>query len=230
MTKRVLRTLTLGCAALALACASSAYAKKPAIPPHLVDASDFDIAGVKIGMDFDQALKAVVKQFNVAPGEIIIDPEAKSDCPLDNNKGIKVITMHGAQHPTLICYKKDNVSLTVSFETRIPIDKARPAAVWQVRYAVPGGPILGTEVNVAAMKEAALAKYGEPTYDGRLPRLGVGWCAKVDSLKSCSPKDQVRLRLLDGFILVLDDPRLQSAANQYRRDLRDSKLKATPKF
>jgi len=207
----------------------SAYAKQP----RLVDASGFDVAGVKIGMDFEQAREAVAKHFNVAPGEIRSAKYSPPDCG-GSDVAWRVKEITGAEHPFHFGYKKDNVELAVCFEPRLPVDKARPVTVVKVVYQIPK-----TKENAAAMREAALSKYGEPTYtkpSNPISEIEVGWCAKINTtFNDCTnpKKDQAKLfipSILDGTTMILEDPRPGSAATQYLQELKDSKAKTKPKF
>lgn len=131
--------------------------------PRSVDARDFDIAGVKTGMDWNEALAAAAKHFQASPSDF--KPE---NYP---NKDSYVALITGVNHPRYFSYKKDGVEFIVHFVARVPVDKARPLAVYQIKYEIPY-----SQANSAEMKKAALAKYGEQS---NAPNdLPMEWCAK----------------------------------------------------
>jgi len=104
--------------------------------PRFVDARDFDIAGVKTGMDYDQALAIMAKHFKIAPTKI------------------------GKNGNDYLYYENDGIKLSVHFKQRIPENKVHPLVVSAVIYKIPR-----TDANADAMKEAALTKYGKPSKD-----------------------------------------------------------------
>ena len=234
MTKTLL--CTLACVALALACASSTYAKESTTikepktmndfhaklkNQRLVDARQFDIAGVKVGMDFEEARAAAAKYLNVPPSEIkpffhMSPVYGESQIVRD----IEAIT--GAKRHSGLVYEKDKVKLTISFEPRVPFDKARPLAVSEVEYGIPV-----SEENKAAMKEAAFDKYGEPTRWGGI----MTWCAKVKQVsKDCSLSEDQAVLTYHGVRMNLADGSWQRAKDKYFQDLKDSKAKTKPNF
>lgn len=124
--------------------------------PRSVDARDFDIASVKSGMDYNQALAAVASHFKVPASQI------------KSWKRQNVVT--GDMQPATLSYKKDGVSLTVHFEGRVPVDKQHPVVVSQINYEIPW-----SMENKESMAKAALAKYGKPSnYPADIP---FQWCA-----------------------------------------------------
>jgi len=206
----------------------SAYAQQ-----RLVDPREFDIAGVKIGMDFDEARAAAAKYLKISPSEIRVHSPKPGETQYGGfMRGVEAIT--GAKHPSSFFYEKDKVWLGVYFEPRLPADKTRPLAVFEVAYAIPH-----SKENEAAMKKAALAKYGEPTID-RISH--VSWCATPNKVaKMCMYINYPVLELRPGTSIdpasfgaktgiMLHDPTWAKAREQFLQDLKDSKAKATPNF
>lgn len=122
-----------------------------------VDARSFDIAGVKTGMDYDQALQAAANHFHVRTDQFKPDP-FPHESPITKTK-----------IPNYFTYKKDGVSFSVHFEARVPVDKEHQLAVSMVKYEIPWSP-----ENKARMREAALAKYGQPS-NGTIS-VTMDWC------------------------------------------------------
>lgn len=147
----VVATVTLGgmCSAQAAALRS-------------VDARSLDIAGVKTGMTYDQALHAAADHFHVGIDQIKPDP-----FPAEN------LVTH-THLPLYFKYQKDGAELTVYFEPRVPVDNDNPLVVSLIKYEIPW-----TSNNKAQMHDAALAKYGQPS--NGVNGLSMEWCASPNS-------------------------------------------------
>ncbi|MDR3323737.1 MAG: hypothetical protein LBS89_06000, partial [Zoogloeaceae bacterium] len=117
--------------------------------------------------------------------------------------------------------KKDGVSLSVHFQVRVPVDKARPLAVSLVIYEIPWTP-----QNVADMAKAARAKYGVPSNDmPDIPnQLSLAWCEKPHNNPGigCADPDQASLGL-GSTSMRLEDPAWQNAVIQFMRDSQATK-------
>ena len=96
-----------------------------AASPRSVDVRTLDVAGVRTGMDFDQAVHAASANFQVP--RTMMKPEP--------SPGVNMVTH--TRLPSYFTYERGGVNLTVHFERRIPIDKAHPQVVSQVTYEVP---------------------------------------------------------------------------------------------
>jgi len=204
----------------------SAYADSP----RSVDARELDIAGVKTGMDFDQARAAAAKYLKVAPSEIKPYFHKENLTNFDTQMVRDIETITGARRYSGLSYEKDKAKLNVEFEPRVPVDKARPLVVALVTYEIPD-----TAENAAAMKEAALAKYGEPSVDVSGPsRMNMYWCAKPSGrFLQCNIRPEERdeaVLKIQGVSMRLYDPIWDKARQQFLQDLRDSKAKTKPKF
>lgn len=140
--------------ALYAAAAVPAYAASP----RSVDASAFDVAGVKTGMDFNEARAAAAKNFKVPESQIVVGAAYPNP-------------VTGTQMPNTLSYRKDGVTLLIHFEGRVPVDAKRPLAVSQIRYEIPWTPD-----NKNAMAKAVIEKYGQQS---NYPNdLNMEWCAK----------------------------------------------------
>jgi len=149
--------------------------------PRSVDVSDFDIAGVKTGMDYKEALAAAANHFQIAPSKI-------------------------KKMPDRLSYLKDGIQLNIDFVTRIPVDKEHPLVVRMVLYS-----IVSTDENIAAMKEAAVDKYGAPSGEGIQIMM---WCANpvtYENFEGVFCPDQASLKMYPYGSLVLADPSWEEA-------------------
>ena len=165
--------------------------------PRSVDARTFDVAGVKTGMDFDEALAATAKHFQVAKKDIRIGYAALD--PVNNVK-----------RPMNFSFKQDGVELLVHFEPRVPLDKQRPLAVSQIRYEMPWTP-----ANKSAMAEAVVAKYGRQS---NYPNdLNLEWCQKPSSNPGmgCSTDMSQAVLKYSGVSIQLNDPAWMNARIAY---------------
>ncbi|MCL2590855.1 MAG: hypothetical protein FWD67_08270 [Betaproteobacteria bacterium] len=181
-------------------------------------ADDFDIAGVRIGMDYDQAQAAAAKHLKAALSEFKPGFGNFTSSVSDSDRRIKAVT--GAKHPSFFTYDKNKVKLTIDFEPRVPFNKAHPLTVVKVTYEIPR-----SEENNAAMEKAALAKYGEPTSAmGKIFK----WCAKPNKLtRECVMSEGQVLELFAGKMTLIDMT-LEMAVKQHVSALEAEKVKATP--
>lgn len=157
-------------------------------PPRSVDARAFDIAGVKTGMDYDEAVAAAAKNFNVGKNEIKAGYPSLN--PVTNTKT-----------PLNFSYEKDGVKLLVHFEPRVPVDKQRPLAVSQVSYEMPWTP-----ANKDAMAQAVVEKYGKQS---NFPnKLNLEWCQKPSPNPGmgCSIDMEQAVLKYSGVSVQLYDP------------------------
>jgi hypothetical protein len=155
-----------------------------------VDVLAFDIAGVKLGMTFDEARKAAAKHYGVSIDKIKA-----------GSLGEHPIT--GEKSPVSFKYEQDGSELIVSFHPRIPADKARPTAVSRIYYGV-----RWTKENASALRKAALDKYGASSHPRwQIPRV---WCKNPidDAFAYCDESRKATLKLIDvgSASLELRDP------------------------
>ncbi|EOL9008265.1 hypothetical protein ACRV4U_002402 [Cronobacter sakazakii] len=177
--------------------------------PRAVDVTAFDVAGVKTGMDYDQAVKAMTDHFHVPASALNVDKFPMMN-PVTGNK-----------QPQYVGYEKDGVELSVHFEGRVPVDPAHPLVVSMITYKLPW-----STDNKTAMEKAALEKYG-PQSNGTYTTPMV-WCknpGKMASDASSSDRNQATLEL-SNTSLELSDP----SWSQARITFMESKQTRTPGF
>lgn len=189
--------MKLKAALLISALATVVAAPAHAASPRSVDARTFDVAGVKTGMDFDEALAATAKNFNVGKKDIRIGYATNN--PVTNTK-----------MPMNFSYDKDGVSFTVHFEPRVPVDKQRPLVVSQIRYELPWTP-----ANKEAMGRAVVEKYGRQS---NYPNdLSLEWCAKPSTNPGmgCSTDLTQAVLKYSGVSIQMHDPAWMNARIEY---------------
>lgn len=128
-----------------------------AASPRSVDPLTLDIAGVKTGMSYDEALAAAAAHFRVPASAFRAERY-----PREN-----LVTR--TKLPSTFTYEKDGVTFQVHFEGRVPVDKARPLAASLIIYEV-----RWSAQNAQEMEKAALAKYGEQSNAPN--KLPLAWC------------------------------------------------------
>lgn len=153
-----------------------------------VDARDFDVAGVKTGMDYNEALAAAARHLQVPVNQL------KQGRPELNR-----VTQ--TKLPDVFTYENNGVRLMVHFEGRVPVDKARPLAVSQVSYEIPW-----TVDNKDAMAKAVVQKYG--TQSNYPNDLALEWCAEPSSNPGmgCSINMTQAVLSYTGVSIKLYDP------------------------
>lgn len=189
--------MKLKAALLVSALAAVAVAPAHAASPRSVDARTFDVAGVKTGMDFDEALAATAKNFNVGKKDIRIGYAMNN--PVTNTK-----------MPMNFSYDKDGVSFIVHFEPRVPVDKQRPLVVSQIRYELPWTP-----ANKEAMGKAVVEKYGRQS---NYPNdLSLEWCQKPSTNPGmgCSTDMTQAVLKYSGVSIQMHDPAWMNARIEY---------------
>ncbi len=177
--------------------------------PRAVDARQLDIAGVKAGMDYGEALTAASNYLHVP----------QSQFAPDKFPNINQVT--GKKDPDWFVYDSNGARLTVYFEGRVPVDKARPLVVWLIRYEVPW-----SQDNAAGMVKSAMQKYG--TASNAPNTLPMQWCDNPSPNTGLGcPKDTSHAFLeLTQTSLTLTDPSWQQARFKFV----DAKKKVTPGF
>jgi hypothetical protein len=153
-----------------------------------VDVRDFDVAGVKTGMDYDQAVNAITAHFGVPASALSVD----------SAPAVNIVTK--TKLPAHVAYKKDGEELVVHFEGRVPVDPAHPLVVESITYEIPY-----TVDNKNAMAKAAVAKYG---IQSNAPLTNMIWCknpGKMVSTACTNGGDTQAILKLSGTTLALND-------------------------
>lgn len=177
-------------------------------PVHAVDVKSFDVGGVKTGMSVEEARAAMQKNFAVSADKIRASKSADYQAPT-------LIT--GTEQVMYLVYENKGTRMQVTFEPRVPYDKSNPMAAALITYEVPW-----TSDNQNAMKEAALAKYGQVSTGGVYPI----WCDKPlpSSGMGCEP-DSASLEVASTSLKLID-PAWQNA----RMKFVDQKNATKPQF
>jgi hypothetical protein len=182
---------TLFLFAIGVAMFPSVHAKEP----RSVDPRTFDVAGVKTGMDYNEARAALAAHFKVPVSEVKPGP---------------MNLKNPATEAAWIIYEKDGVRVQAGFVTRVPIDKNRPLVIWHIDYSIPW-----TKQNEEALRKAAIEKYGETSN-------GESWCGKPNpnpGMGCFTGAEQATLKV-GSTGLNLIDPAWRIAYDQYRDSLK----------
>ncbi|WP_369928055.1 hypothetical protein [Xanthomonas sp. NCPPB 2632] len=193
--KKMLKHVAMFC--LCAAGGASLSAAHAADAHRSVDARTLDVAGVKTGMDFNEARAALIAHFHAASSDIKQDPYPGEN-PVTHTK-----------LPSYLSYEKDGAKVTVHFEGRVPVDKARPLVVSQIDYELPW-----STQNSQAMANAALEKYGvQSNAPNKLP---MQWCVNPsrNAGMGCSVTPQAVLTLSQVH-MTLTDPAWSDARIQF---------------
>lgn len=176
-----------------------------AAAPSAVDAEQFDIAGVKLGMTPEAAVSAL-------SGKVGIDKQS-----IEFDKFPQKNTVTNSKEPKYFTAKISGAAVTVHFEPNIPFNPKNKMAVSMIIYEQPWTPD-----NVAAMKQAATEKYGQPSNG----TIGVSyqWCLQPHSNPGfgCSEFRGPKLEL-SGTKLQLEDFRYRQAVIDHMNKSASSK-------
>ena len=181
---------------IGVACALPLVAVQGA--PRQVDVSAFDVAGVKLGMSVEEAKAALAAQFGVEQTALVDEKWPSAD-------GVT-----GEKVPKSFVLKNGVHTVTVHHATDVLHGREPARAVYLVLYEMPY-----SEANVAAMRDAALQKYGE---NSNAPNdLPMDWCAEPHENTGLGCNDpRMAILQLSQTRLKLYDPRYQEAINAWR--------------
>jgi hypothetical protein len=186
----------------ALAAAPSVHAEPPGW--RSVDALQLDVAGVMLGMGYDQALSALAVHFKLSPAE-------RAQLKASTSTSFGQITKQ--EQPIAVRFTKDGNSVVVNFVERVPDGQSEKVAVSRVNLSIPG-----TKGNADAMKESARA-YGEPSDPRRKAQLM--WCAHYNQIAICDPlKAKLALTMTS---LALSDVSIEKAGQAYLQGTKAAK-------
>lgn len=152
-----------------------------------VDASKFDLLGVRLGMPQNEALKILTTALGVDLNAIqwkknVISGEYDyTDCTINNNNS------------------KYEISF---FESGGKGDRSK-MIVKSIRYEIPNSP-----ENRIALRKSAISKYGPPS-NAAYPKNSAEWCIRPDKyLSACHAYDgpQLRCEQVGTPSLTLSDP------------------------
>jgi hypothetical protein len=169
--------------ALSLAVATPVLAEKP-VP---IDPSILNIAGVKLGMTQQEAKKAITATLKLGKGRI-------------KDSIIKVkSTITGKEEPNSFTVKYGVSDIAVIFTANVDPKVKATSLVSYVSYEMPW-----TEVNVKAMKESAIEKYGPSSMS--VYGMSDVWCVAPEREKDfgCGYNEGPKMELA-GQKLTLSD-------------------------
>jgi hypothetical protein len=173
--------------------------------PRAVDAGEFDIAGVKLGMTVKVAIEAITNKLDVSKAEVKFDKY-----PMKN-----LVTQ--TKEPKYFSVKKGGAEITVYMEPKVPHDINDPMIVSSVVYKQQWTP-----ENAKAMKDMALKKYGEPS--NGVIGVSYQWCSKPHSNPGfgCSEFKGPKLKL-SGVKLELGNSQYHQAVIDFMNKKKNSK-------
>lgn len=163
------------------------------------DATAFDIAGVKLGMNKTQAVAALTGFLQVDESALTFPSFVMKDQVL-NRKIAK--NFH---------YEADGVRIQVSMVPAIPIDEDNPLRVNLIMYETKR-----TDENMHALRDKAFEKYGTPSNGVRETdhvSMKYSWCSFDTSIKHNSCFNAT------GAKLELTAPKLQLTDPSYLKDI-----------
>lgn len=170
-----------------------------------VDVLQLDVAGVKLGMGYEQALSALADHFKLSTAE---------RAQLKASTSIAYGEVTKKDQPTSVRFTKDGNTVVVSFVERVPSDQNEKVRVSRVNLSIPG-----TKGNADSMKQSAREKYGEPSDPRR--RSHLVWCAHYNQISQCDPA-RPKLSLIMTS-LSLSDPEAEKAVLAYLQNSKATK-------
>ena len=177
----------------------------------MYDASSFDIAGVKLGMNWNQAVEALTNQLNVGKNDLRLDKYLREDIVLK-----KKIAKY-------FVYENDDFRIQVSFVAAIPVDQTNPLRVNLITYETNR-----TNENMQKMRDTAFQKYGTPTNgfrDNDHVSMKYSWCSYDQSIKFNSCFNAIGAKLeVTAPQLQLSDPTYLKNIQAYMNKQKSSEM------
>ncbi|WP_395376427.1 hypothetical protein [Marinicella sp. W31] len=175
------------------------------------DATNFDIAGVKLGMNKDEAVTALTTFLKVEESALRFPSYLLKDQIL-NRKIAKNFT-----------YEADGVRVQVSMVAAIPIDEANPLRVNLITYETKR-----TDENMHSLRDKAFEKYGLPTNGVRendhVSRK-YSWCNFDTSIQNNSCFNAIGAKLeLRAPTIQLSDPTYLKKIQKYMQNKNKAKV------
>jgi hypothetical protein len=165
------------CAAICAAYASPAIAG--------VDASAFDVAGIKLGMTPTEVQTKIAQHFGVNKGQVHTYSQPQ-------------LLLGGKAAIIAVNYEAKGESLQVLFQT-VSANPADPVPAYQINYKLPF-----SRENAEQLKVAAIQKYGAPTVNS----FPLQWCANAANPALCD-SGQVTLKVGNTDLSLNDDRYVQ---------------------
>ncbi len=163
--------------------------RAPATGRHLVDVSQFDVAGFRIGMTFADMIAVMNQKYNAQESRItscISNSCWSGGVSLDNEVDVNNLTQscadseNGYDKYTNFNFWTDDIKVSMEFvrDFRHPDAKCR---IFEIDSYRTGGFI--EERDAATFRSAVVAKYGPFTSGSN---TSYSWCAKIDASRSWS--------------------------------------------
>ncbi len=157
------------------------------------DASDFDIAGVRLGMNWNEAVGALTNQLNIKESDLRMDKNLREDIVLKK------------KIPKYFVFDNDDLRIQVSFVAAVPIDNDHPLRANLIAYESNR-----INDNMMKMRDIAFEKYGIPTNGIREAdhvSTKYSWCKYDETIKfnTCFNAIGAKLELTTPK-LTLTDP------------------------
>ncbi|SFG82720.1 hypothetical protein SAMN05518865_119102 [Duganella sp. CF458] len=172
-------TLTAACVLLA---AAPAFAIDQTVRP--VDPSNFDVAGVRLGMPAAEAAAAAAAKLGVGANAVQYDKPSM-------NQLVK------AKVPGNFTVQSGKSKLTVSLLPREPVDAAKTLVVSEIKYVMEPSP-----QAEEAISKSALAKYGKPSVARGMTS---SWCAKPNVTIACMGDRGPQLHVFGVTVQLMDE-------------------------
>lgn len=176
------------------------------------DASQFDVAGLKLGMGAKEAMAKVSEDFGVAPEDM------RTSMAKEN-------PVTGKDEITYFIAQTDNFELHVSVTAAVPPNEETPMVVSSVTYSTQGTP-----QNQAMVRERALEKYGAPTRgkEDEPVHFPLAWCTIPADQPNAScevvPGPYLSLKNgMSGIELTLSDQSYRNAVRDFVNGVQSSK-------
>lgn len=175
-----------------------------AASPRSVDAGEFDIAGVKLGMTPEEAIEAITEKFQIG----------KSEFEFDKFPKLNVVT--NSREAEYFKVSLNGTSIIVHFEANVPHNPKRKMAVSMIGYEQPW-----STDNKLAVKDMALKKYGQSS--NGVQGATLQWCLAPHKNPGFGCSD------FKGPILSLRGTKLELSDSRYRQAVIDftNKSKST---
>ena len=176
------------------------------------DVSQFDVAGVKLGMTVKEAEAAIKSKLNVT------DADIRRGFPQKNR-------VTNTEEYSYFNVTKGNMEITISLTPAIPPNAEDPMVVSLVSFKMPRTP-----ENMANMQKLAFEKYGKPSNGVRKADrefTSYKWCYVEESKRSLGCVHST------GAIIRLDPPQIQMSDNSYNKavvDYLNKQDSSTPQF
>jgi len=182
----------------------TSYAKAP----RAVDATELDIAGVRLGMSQAEAIQAISSALGINQDEVVLD------------KFLRENPISGKKDPAYFNVVHGFGKFVILLEPNALTPSVSPTVVNLIKYEMPWTP-----ENVQSMKEAAIKKYGQPS--NGIIGVDYEWCIEP------SDNPGIGCGFFNGPVLKYFGTSLELSDPKYRQaviDFRNKQNSAKPSF